>query len=292
MRTHNRPGLLLLWLLLPLAACTHGHAAGVLHQRAPARGPDGAVAVAELIDAEGDAPTLALRPLGPCGAGAAGHLEPALAAAAAAEVRAGRRLEEVLPEPLRPPALAWSEALAVEGAVVRTERIEDRYGAHLSLRLVADGGWAELDRADARATVRFAAVPGEAGAVLARIDGPGPTRDLRRLDLAAGKRALHVARGEAALAAGDAAAALDAVAVARAASPATLCTPDGSLGWLEARAHAAAGAPAAPVIAALEEAIAAEPQRYRMYARTAPELRRYASDPAFAALVRPRPLQE
>ncbi|WP_373046079.1 TPR end-of-group domain-containing protein [Vulgatibacter sp.] len=273
---------------LPLG-CAHGPSADpgdepVIHQRIALQ-DDGLVEI-ELLDAEGAPPRLGVRRLGRCGPAEAEGVDPATAREVAAAVRKGTPLEAALPGALAGEAPPWRPTLLVGAYRLETRTAADRYGSHLQVVLVGKGDDAvEVARTGEGVEVMLA--PAGEGAALLGIEGPGTRRDVRVIDVEAAARRLHVERGERLLAAGRHEAARAEIAAASQLAP---CGPDGALPWLESRVLAAQGAPAAAILDALEEAIAADPTLYRMYARTAPELAPLRDEPRFVELTRPRPL--
>lgn len=284
--------------LLPAIGCAHGSGAGgvVVHQRAFLAADGAGVRAATLLDTGEDPPALEIERIDACGSAVVERLPAGEAAAVAAAVRDGAAIEAALPSRLGAAAPAWRVAFVAgppfDGHRVRTVPVEDRRGDHQAIVLFDPAGRVvELARVHPDARVRVAPVPGGNPArAMARIEGPGGTIDLRILDLAAGARAIAVARGEEALERGDAAAALRAADEA-AAHGAGSCAASGAPAWLRARALAASGAAAEAILDALARAIEVDPGLYRMYARTSEALAFLRGDPRFDALVAPRPLR-
>lgn len=273
------------------SAASVAERAPVVHQRVFLRAdPHGGAWVAELL-VEGDDATLRRLRLDGCGETGAEVATPDSARAAAQAVRSGSRLERALPDA---GAADWRDALDLGGGFrVEVVSTADRFGPARTVRLAGpDGATTEIDRAPADARVTLARAGADALAI--RLEGPGLLRDVRVADLAAARARVHVALGEAALAAGRPG---EAMAQARQAlrrapqPPPWSCHEEaGAAAWLEARALQARGAAADRVVEALARAVAVDPTRYRMWARTAAHFAPLHEDPRFQALVEPQPL--
>lgn len=265
--------------------------AKVIHQRAFLKAdPHRGAWVADLLVEDDDARLAFLR-LDGCSEANRVDAGTKLARSAAKTVRAGGRLEGALPEAESPD---WRPALELAGGY-RVEGVahSDRYGDVRAVRLVGPRGTGtELDRAPPGSRVTLAPLGDSHVAI--RVEGPGLLRDVRVADLHAAQARVCLALGEEALAAGRIDEAVDRAeqAVRKAPQPPPWSCHDeaGAAAWLQARALQARGAATEAVIDALARAVAVDPSRYRMYARTSAELEPLRGDPRFEALVEPQPL--
>jgi tetratricopeptide (TPR) repeat protein len=171
----------------------------------------------------------------------------------------------------------------------RRQENDPRYGPTVRLVLVDEAGREdEVARFPGReppaVELRF---PGGNRAVAAVRPPPAPgavVADVALLDLGPPAGRLLAARADRLAAAGDPTAARACLDRARALAPGEPSIP------FRAAALAAAGGDRDGALAALARAIALDPSPYRMRARTDPAFAALRGDPAFEALVRPRPL--
>lgn len=218
---------------------------------------------------------------------------PEEAAAVAAEVRSGRRLEDLLSSRLDGgpcPTTSPVEFLlsdATPGRLVARERSHRNYGRRLSVELLVGADSLQLLSLPADAKAGLCLKAGDLAVVSWEVGSePTRTRDVALLDLGKAESLLRGRAAEGALERADVGEAARQIDRALALDPS-----NPALSFTRARIQAHTGSSLDEILGSLTGAIEADPPLYRMKARTSQDFARWADDPRYRELVAPRPIR-